>query len=109
MIDPELRAILEEMSISVAAIRSRMDRLQLSEDGFPIVRVLETARGVMGTWRADAHSTEDNFQHFLSYTNFRLKMPEHIDALRLAYFHGARESPVMAGWPDTSPIDVEPV
>lgn len=34
------------------------------------------------------HTTEEDFQHFLSYTNFRMTMPEHIEALRLAYFHG---------------------
>lgn len=32
---------------------------------------------------------EDDFQHFLSYSGLRLKMPEHIGELRQAFFAGA--------------------
>jgi len=53
MIDPELRALLEEMAISVAAIRSRVDQLHISDDGFIIARVLQVAPGEVGTWMAD--------------------------------------------------------
>lgn len=36
------------------------------------------------------HTTEEDFQHFLSYSGLRLKMPQFIEELRMAYFHGAR-------------------
>lgn len=39
------------------------------------------------------HTMEDNFQHFLSYSNLRVKIPEHIDALRWAFFAGADKPP----------------
>jgi hypothetical protein len=53
MTDPILLALLEEMSTSIAEIRSRVDRIQMDAEGRLIVVLLERSAGQIATWRDD--------------------------------------------------------
>ena len=39
------------------------------------------------------HTTEENFQHFLSYSNLRVLIPAYLHELRWAFFAGADKPP----------------